>query len=129
MLPLHAQTKVHTNAQMHSPPPPPEILIYHYHTRTAIHISAEQNASALVKQLVDSQSSARRTEDLLEALERERREAEEWWLVRAEEVEQLRRKEVLEAMERVLAQNRAMDELIGGYFTDRENVVKAAKKQ
>ena len=89
--------------------------------------TAEQNATLLVSQLMESAASARHTEELMEAMERERLEEEKWWLVRAEEVQQLRRKEVLAAMQQILSENEMMGQLIGNYVSDRERTGREAQ--
>ena len=83
-------------------------------------LPAEQNAAKLVHKLVELGEKARRNEEILEQMEQERMEAEEWFIVRQEEVENLRKKDVLVAMEIMLAEGEAIDRLIGTYFADKE---------
>ncbi|XP_064616140.1 E3 ubiquitin-protein ligase LRSAM1-like isoform X3 [Liolophura sinensis] len=79
----------------------------------------ELRAADLMNQLLQMNEKARKTEELLEKMEKERIEQEEWFVVRQEESENLRKQEVLVAMEQILVDNENFDKLWKMYENDR----------
>ena len=60
------------------------------------HLFAVENSTDdLIKNMLEMQEKARRTEELLELMEKERIEEEELFVVRSEELQNLRKQEVL----------------------------------
>ena len=55
----------------------------------------ENSTDDLIKNMLEMQEKARRTEELLELMEKERIEEEELFVVRSEELQNLRKQEVL----------------------------------
>ena len=86
--------------------------------------SEEQNASRLVEQILMMNEKARKTEALLEAMEQERIEREQLFKVRKEEIDNLRQKEVLIAMENMLQESEMFDELIRNYLSSQQETAR-----
>lgn len=57
--------------------------------------AVENSTDDLIKNMLEMQEKARRTEELLELMEKERIEEEELFVVRSEELQNLRKQEVL----------------------------------
>ena len=55
----------------------------------------EESSSRLVVELLAMNEKAKQREELMEKMERERMEAEQWFVVRQEDMENLRKQEVL----------------------------------
>jgi len=89
---------------------------------------AEENASRLVTQMLEMNEKAQKTEELLDALEKERIETEQWFVVRQEEANNLRTVEVLAAMEKVLEENACMQQLIDQIHSQRHDNFSKARK-
>ncbi|XP_066295632.1 E3 ubiquitin-protein ligase LRSAM1-like isoform X2 [Branchiostoma lanceolatum] len=88
---------------------------------------AEQSAAKLVRYLMETNEKARKTEALLEAMERERIEMEETVTSLHLEHENLRTKEVLAAMSQMLAENYNFEQLRQQYEATRDAVARHAQ--
>ncbi|CAH1270954.1 LRSAM1 [Branchiostoma lanceolatum] len=88
---------------------------------------AEQSAAKLVRYLMETNEKARKTEALLEAMERERIEMEETVTSLHLEHENLRKKEVLAAMSQMLAENYNFEQLRQQYEATRDAVARHAQ--
>lgn len=62
----------------------------------------EDGASKLLDNLIEMNVKAQKQEELMEAIERERNEQDQYYVVKYEEIANLRRKEVLDRMEEIL---------------------------
>ncbi|XP_035683915.1 E3 ubiquitin-protein ligase LRSAM1-like [Branchiostoma floridae] len=89
--------------------------------------SAEQSAAELVRYLMETNEKARKTEALLEAMEKERIEMEETVSSLQQEHENLRKKEVLAAMSQMLAENYNFEHLRQQYEATRDAVARHAQ--
>ncbi|KAL3871234.1 hypothetical protein ACJMK2_039242, partial [Sinanodonta woodiana] len=80
----------------------------------------EQSAADLIQRILVMNEKARKTDDLLDNIEKERIEKEDLFVVRWEEIQNLRKKEVLEAMQKVLQESEIFEKLRLSY-TDRRD--------
>lgn len=90
-------------------------------------IEAEQNAGELIAQLLEINERARKTEELLEKMEKERVEVEQWYSVRQGELENIRRKDVFSSMKDILRHNELLAEKISAYLTSQDDSIKRSK--
>lgn len=70
----------------------------------------EKSADKLLAQLFDVTEKARKTEALLDELEKERMNEENWFKVQTEELANLRKQEVLEGMNQILEEYRMFEQ-------------------
>uniref|UniRef100_K1QGE1 E3 ubiquitin-protein ligase LRSAM1 n=1 Tax=Magallana gigas TaxID=29159 RepID=K1QGE1_MAGGI len=86
----------------------------------------EIGTDVLIKNMLEMQEKARKTEELLELMERERIEEEELFVVRNEEMQNLRKQEVLRAMESMLQESDMFESLRSSYVNNKDNVLRQA---
>lgn len=86
----------------------------------------EIGTDVLIKNMLEMQEKARKTEELLELMERERIEEEELFVVRNEELQNLRKQEVLRAMESMLQESDIFESLRSNYVNNKDNVLRQA---
>nr|XP_022321142.1 E3 ubiquitin-protein ligase LRSAM1-like [Crassostrea virginica]XP_022321143.1 E3 ubiquitin-protein ligase LRSAM1-like [Crassostrea virginica]XP_022321144.1 E3 ubiquitin-protein ligase LRSAM1-like [Crassostrea virginica] len=86
----------------------------------------ENSTDDLIKNMLEMQEKARRTEELLELMEKERIEEEELFVVRSEELQNLRKQEVLRAMESVLQESDMFECLRSNYVNNKDQVLRQA---
>ncbi|CAH1786507.1 unnamed protein product [Owenia fusiformis] len=70
----------------------------------------ERDVTNLTNELLEMSEKARKTESFLERIEQERIESEEWFRVRQEESENLRKQDVLDAMQRILQESKDIEQ-------------------
>lgn len=81
----------------------------------------ERGADDLIAKLLDINAKAMKTEALLDAIEKERMKEDEWFVVRWEELENLRKKDVLNAMQKTLKESEAFEDLRLQFMDNKEN--------
>ncbi|KAL4219600.1 E3 ubiquitin-protein ligase lrsam1 [Mactra antiquata] len=86
----------------------------------------EQGADNLIAQLLDMNAKAKKTEELLDAIEEERIKENKLFEVRWEEVQNLRKKEVLNAMERILEESDFFESCRQQFTSTKENSLQQA---
>ncbi|ELT97818.1 hypothetical protein CAPTEDRAFT_217214 [Capitella teleta] len=89
---------------------------------------AEENAMHLVSKLIEVNEKANRTEELLDQLEQERIHTEQWFVVRQEEMNNIRTQEVLNAMECILAENKTMSQLLDDFRQKKAQIIEKARE-
>ncbi|XP_041368128.1 E3 ubiquitin-protein ligase LRSAM1-like isoform X2 [Gigantopelta aegis] len=92
--------------------------------RLLLALQEEQTADDLVAKLTDINEKGRKNEELLEAIEKERMEKDGWFDVRWEELQNLRRQEVLNAMQQVFEESYSMESLRQMYTADKANTAR-----
>lgn len=86
----------------------------------------EKGADELIKTLLDINAKAKKTEELLEAIEKERMKEDEWFVVRWEELENLRKRDVLNAMQKTLQESEAFESLRQQFMDSKETSLQRA---
>ncbi|XP_056011978.1 E3 ubiquitin-protein ligase LRSAM1-like [Ostrea edulis] len=86
----------------------------------------EDSTDDLIKHMLQMQEKARKTEEILEIMERERIEEEQWFVVRSEEIQNLRKQEVLRAMEALLQESDMFEYLRANYVNNKDHVFRQA---
>lgn len=86
----------------------------------------EKNADNLVATLLDINAKAKKTEELLDAIEKERMKEDEWFVVRWEELENLRKRDVLSAMQKTLKESEAFEDLRLRFMGNKETSLQRA---
>jgi len=81
---------------------------------------AEKEASILVNKLISADETAKRNEEMLLALEKQRIEDEHHFRVTKEEMDRLSREETLATMKLMVAENDAMNMMIRKYLGEQE---------
>ncbi|KAK6196049.1 hypothetical protein SNE40_001348 [Patella caerulea] len=84
-------------------------------------VAVEKSADLLISQLLDINEKAKKTEHMLEIVEKERRAKDDWFVVRWEEVQNLRKRDVLVAMEKMLKESDESEILRQTFTSDREH--------
>nr|NP_001071929.1 zinc finger protein [Ciona intestinalis]BAE93329.1 zinc finger protein [Ciona intestinalis] len=88
----------------------------------------EEEASRLVNKLVSMNIGAKQREEMLEGMERERMEQEERFKVTQEDIDKLRKKETLAAMQSVLADNAHYAIAIKKYLGEQYHMTRQAQQ-
>lgn len=78
----------------------------------------EQNASSVIKKLLNAAERAKKQEELMERMERERMEQEDYFRVTQADIDALRKKETLAAMESMIAESEQYDHLVAQYLRE-----------
>lgn len=86
----------------------------------------EEGTNELIRKMLEMNEAARKNEDLFDQLENERTEKEELFIVRWEEVQNLRKKEVLDAMKHILEETEGYEKLRQDYTTNKEFAMQKA---
>ncbi|OWF52585.1 E3 ubiquitin-protein ligase LRSAM1-like [Mizuhopecten yessoensis] len=86
----------------------------------------EEGTNNLIQKMLEMNEKARKNEELLDQLENERIEKEELFVVRWEEVQNLRKKEVLDAMKYILTETEGFEKLRQDYTTNKEFTMQKA---
>ncbi|KAK3088307.1 hypothetical protein FSP39_017332 [Pinctada imbricata] len=86
----------------------------------------EEGTSSLIKKMLEMNEKARKAEELLEAVEKERMEAEEWFTVRSEEIQNLRKEEILRNMKAMLAETEAFEKVRSNFTDNKDNMMRQA---
>ncbi|XP_012944566.1 E3 ubiquitin-protein ligase LRSAM1 [Aplysia californica] len=89
----------------------------------------ENGASSLLSQLLDYNVKAKETEELLEMMEEERMKEDDWFTVRWEELQNLRKQEVLDAMKVMLTEFADIEEARLGVEMDKDETRRDALEQ
>lgn len=86
----------------------------------------EDGTNDLIQKMLEMNEKARKNEELLDHLENERIEKEELFVVRWEEVQNLRKKEVLDAMNHILNETEGFEKLRQDYTINKEFTMQKA---
>ncbi|XP_060069768.1 E3 ubiquitin-protein ligase LRSAM1-like [Ylistrum balloti] len=86
----------------------------------------EEGTNDLIQKMLEMNEKARKNEELLDHLENERIEREELFVVRWEEVQNLRKKEVLDAMKHILNETEGFEKLRKDYTSNKEFAMQKA---
>ncbi|XP_033732703.1 E3 ubiquitin-protein ligase LRSAM1-like [Pecten maximus] len=86
----------------------------------------EEGTNDLIQKMLVMNENARKNEELLDHLENERIEREELFVVRWEELQNLRKKEVLDAMKRILNETEGFEKLRQDYTINKEYAMQKA---
>lgn len=84
----------------------------------------EENMSKLVTHFVVANERARRTEEILDQMERERLEKEQWYIVRQEELRHLRKNDITESFEKMLQHSDVVGLTIRQYMQEQQEIAK-----
>ncbi|XP_052223149.1 E3 ubiquitin-protein ligase LRSAM1-like isoform X2 [Dreissena polymorpha] len=79
----------------------------------------EEGADKLISSLLDMSAKARQTEELLDAIEQERIKEDKLFEVRWEELQNLRKKEVLNNMQTILQENETFEMLLHKFTSEK----------
>ncbi|KAI0213679.1 hypothetical protein LSAT2_001275 [Lamellibrachia satsuma] len=89
--------------------------------------TAEENATELVRKLLEVNQQAEKNEELLDEMERQRMKEQEWVLVRQEEEQNLRTKDVLRSIQQMLADNDHFSRRVQEHLGDQDMSVRRAQ--
>jgi len=86
----------------------------------------EKNASSVVQKLLDESKRAKKQEELMEKLERDKIEQENYFKVTQEDIDSLRKKETLAAMKTMMVENEQYQHLVESYLQQQSDSQKRA---
>ncbi|XP_077968925.1 E3 ubiquitin-protein ligase LRSAM1-like isoform X2 [Styela clava] len=90
-------------------------------------VEAEKSASSLVEDLLKINEKARKQEALLEEMEKQRMREEEYFKVTKEDLDNLRKKEMLAAMQAMVAENDQFAIKVKQYLAEQTHAAKRAQ--
>jgi len=88
--------------------------------------NVENETDAIIDELMKTQKAQNDPQKVLEEMERERREMEEMFTIKADEVERLREKDVLRAMQSVMQEEMRREMLRTQYEQGRKDAINSA---
>ncbi|KAL5012900.1 hypothetical protein ScPMuIL_011451 [Solemya velum] len=86
----------------------------------------ERDAEELINHMLVMNEKAKKSEALVEAMEKERMSREDWFVVRWEEMQNLRQKEVLESMRKSLEETEYIEGIRQTYSTNKDQTMQQA---